>query len=147
MLTDNCISHGFDIRVRYSDTDQMGVVYYGNYPRFFEIGRTEFLRSIGLPYATLEADGFQLPVLELHARYHKPARYDDLITVEATLDTEALGATFEIEYVIRRSADVLVTGSTKHAFVRAGDFQPVRPPHQFRQALETAALHKRQERS
>lgn len=124
----------------------MGVVYYGNYPRFFEIGRTEFLRSIGLPYAALEAEGFQLPVLELHARYHKPARYDDVITVEASLDAGAIGATFVIEYEVRRRTEVLVHGSTRHAFVRAGDFQPVRPPRQFRHALEKAALCIPQER-
>jgi len=67
-------------RVSYGDTDQMGVVYYGNYLEFFERARTEMLRSAGLPYAELERRGWFLMVIEAHCRYHAPARYDDLLT-------------------------------------------------------------------
>ena len=78
------VRHDTTIRVRYADTDKMGVVYNGNYLRYFEIGRTELLRHIGVPYAQLEAQGALLPVIEAHIEYLRPARYDDLLTVRTT---------------------------------------------------------------
>ena len=72
-------------RVSYGDTDQMGVVYYGNYLEFFERARTEMLRSAGLPYAELERRGWFLMVIEAHCRYHAPARYDDLLTFRSSV--------------------------------------------------------------
>ena len=67
----------YPLRVRYGDTDQMGVAYYANYLRWFEIGRAEMLRALGTSYREVEADGLSLPVVEARCRYHKPARYDD----------------------------------------------------------------------
>src|SRR2546426_8050137 len=75
--------HRFPLRVRYADTDQMGFAYYGHYLRWFEIGRVELLRSLGMRYRDLDASGVWLPVLEARCRYLKPARYDDLLAVEA----------------------------------------------------------------
>jgi acyl-CoA thioester hydrolase len=72
-------------RVIYGDTDQMGVVYYANYLRWFEMGRTELLRQIGATYSSVEEAGFFFPVTEVSCRYHKPARFDDEITVETAL--------------------------------------------------------------
>jgi acyl-CoA thioester hydrolase len=74
-------SHDHQLRVRYGETDQMGFVYYGRYAEFFEIGRVETMRSLGFPYKRIEEEGVRLPVHELKVKYHKPARYDDLLTV------------------------------------------------------------------
>jgi acyl-CoA thioester hydrolase len=73
--------HKTKIRVRYGETDQMGYMYYGNYAEFFEVGRVEMLRSLGLTYAGMEASGIMMPVLELNCKYLKPARYDEEITI------------------------------------------------------------------
>jgi len=73
------------IRVRYADTDQMGYVYYGNYARFYEIGRVEALRNLGFHYKEMEASGVMMPVYENRSRYLRPARYDDLLTVRVTI--------------------------------------------------------------
>ena len=73
------------IRVRYGETDQMGVVYHANYVNFFEIGRTEWLRSLGYTYKSLEASGIFLPVIGIEIDYKKPAKYDDILTLESSL--------------------------------------------------------------
>src|SRR5687768_17754441 len=71
--------------VRYAETDMMGVVYHGNYLPWFEVGRTTLLKELGLPYRQLEADGYRLPVLEVSAKYLRPAVYDDTITIVTVL--------------------------------------------------------------
>jgi acyl-CoA thioester hydrolase len=103
-------------RVIYGDTDQMGVVYYANYLRWFERGRSELLRQLGLPYATIEENGYHFPVVEVSCRYHQSARYDDLIRIETEI-AEIGRATLTFHYRIRREADagLLATGATKHA--------------------------------
>ena len=103
-------------RVIYGDTDQMGIVYYANYLRWFECGRAEFLRQIGLPYAAIEKAGFHFPVAEVNCRYAQPARYDDVIQIETEL-VELGRASLSFNYRITRQADdsSLATGSTKHA--------------------------------
>lgn len=107
------------IRVRYADTDQMGYVYYGNYARFYEIGRVEALRSLGFSYKALEATGVLMPVYENTSRYHKPARYDDLLTLEVTIP-EMPRARIVFQYVIRNEAgELLHTGQTTLVFQRA----------------------------
>lgn len=78
-------SHKTQIRVHYALTDQMGVVYHGHYAQFYEIGRTESLRSLGFNYKDMEAEGIILPVTDIHSRFLRPARYDDLLTVVTTL--------------------------------------------------------------
>ena len=77
--------HKKEIRVHYALTDQMGMVYHGNYAQFYEIGRTEALRSLGLTYKSIEALGIIMPVVDLHTRFIRPAVYDDLITIVTTL--------------------------------------------------------------
>lgn len=124
------IVHQTSYRVRYSDTDKMGVVYHGNYLRFFEIGRTELLRAIGLPYSELEKQGYMLPVLESYASYSKPAQYDDEIMISTSIVPE-YSARMSIEYVISKSEETLVTGWTRHTFVTVDEFRPVRPPRVF----------------
>ena len=74
--------HQFTVRVRYAETDQMGVVYHGNYAQYFEMGRVEWLRNMGVSYKWMEENGIMLPVVSLNMNYKKPARYDDLLTVK-----------------------------------------------------------------
>ena len=106
-----------DIRVIYGDTDQMGVVYYANYLRFFEAARNEFIRAKGLRYRDFEAEhGLLLPVVEAAVQYKQPARYDDLLTVEISL-TEVRRASARFGYRILRGEELLVTGHTVHACV------------------------------
>ncbi len=109
-------------RVRFCETDQMGVVHHAAYITWFEEGRSAFTRAIGYPYAQIEAEGLSLAVAEVHARYHRPARYDDEVIVRVRLDEfQSRGMVFS--YEIRRAADdaLLVTGSTRHISVdRAG---------------------------
>lgn len=106
-----------EIRVIYGDTDQMGVVYYANYLRYFETGRNEFIRAKGLPYRDIEARfALRLPVVEAQVGYRVPARYDDVLTVETSL-TEVKRASARFGYRILREAEVLATGHTLHACV------------------------------
>lgn len=121
-------------RVRYSDTDKMGVVYHGGYLRLFEIGRTEYLRDRGLPYSELERSGYMLPVLESHCEYLLPAHYDDLLEIRTVVEPMQ-GARLDISYVITRQGDTLVRGWTRHTFVRADNFRPTRPPAIFLELL------------
>ena len=125
-------------RVIYGDTDQMGVVYYANYLRWFETGRSEFLRQIGLPYAAIEATGFHFPVAEVTCRYAQSARYDDVIEIATTLvDLSRVQLSFE--YNIIRQADqlTLATGSTKHACIdREGQLKRI--PKMLADAVELA---------
>jgi acyl-CoA thioester hydrolase len=116
-------------RVIYGDTDQMGVAYYANYLRWFEMGRTELMRQVGVPYTAVEDAGLFFPVREVSCRYLKPARFDDELTVETTL--AALGrATLDFSYKIARKNDgqVLAEGWTRHACVdRRGKVARIAP--------------------
>src|SRR5687768_9631354 len=112
--------------VRYAETDMMGVVYHGSYLPWFEIGRTTLLKEMGLPYRKLEEEGFRLPVLEVSAKYFRPARYDDTLTILTTLREKPL-LRIRLEYEVRRGEELLATGFTVHAFIDQ-DHKPVRPP-------------------
>ncbi|HLK89245.1 MAG TPA: thioesterase family protein [Polyangia bacterium] len=107
------------VRVIYGDTDQMGMVYYGNYLRYFEIARNEFLRRIGAPYRAFEeTHGLRLPVVEATVSYRRPARYDDELGIHAAVP-EVGGASARFEYLIRRISDgeALASGHTVHACI------------------------------
>jgi acyl-CoA thioester hydrolase len=78
-------THQTQLRVRYAETDQMGVVYYGNYAQYFEVGRVESIRALGITYKTIETEGVLLPVVDIHVRYLRSAKYDDLLTIESTI--------------------------------------------------------------
>ena len=124
------------VRVIYGDTDQMGMVYYANYLRYFEIARNEYLRVVGQTYRAFEeSHGLMLPVVEAHVSYHKPARYDDELVISAA--TFARGAaSVRFEYEIRRAADdeKLVSGHTVHACITR-DGRVVRLPPEMRVAV------------
>lgn len=138
MTSPTAITNVTRYRVIYGDTDQMGIVYYANYLRWFERGRSEFLRQIGLPYTAIEQQGFNFPVIEVTCRYTQPARYDDIIKIETTL-AEIGRARLAFSYRIGREPDdaLLAEGSTRHACVsRSG--RPVRMPRILLEALERA---------
>jgi acyl-CoA thioester hydrolase len=102
-----------EFRVRYAETDRMGVVYHGNYLIWCEIGRTEHMRHFGLPYRAMEEQGVSLAVAEASIRYQKPARYDDLIRVETTLaDISSRTVTFDYAILNADSHDRLATART-----------------------------------
>lgn len=111
-------SHRHSFRPIYGDTDMMGVVYYGNYLRFFEAGRTEFMRAAGLPYGEVERKGFILPVVEAKIRYRAPAKYDELLTLEVTIERMRLGTVRFVYRLVRDEDSALIcTGHTLHACV------------------------------
>ena len=117
------------ITVRYAETDMMGVVYHGNYLPWFEVGRTNLLKEFGVPYRELERDGYFLPVIEMQAKYHRPAVYDDTVTIVTTL-REKPSLRINLDYEIRRGDELLVTGKTLHVFIDR-DGRPTRPPASF----------------
>jgi len=94
------------VTVRYAETDMMGVVYHANYLPWFEVGRTTLLKEIGVPYRRLEEEGFRLPVLEVAARYIRPAVYDDTLEITSTVRERPL-LRIRIEYEVRRAEDLL----------------------------------------
>ena len=105
-------SNSTQLRIRYSETDQMGYCYYGNYAQFFEIGRVETLREIGVSYKDLESRGIMLPVIDLTVKYIRPALYDDLIEVKTTLK-KLPKARIEFDYEIyNEKKELLTTAST-----------------------------------
>jgi acyl-CoA thioester hydrolase len=106
------------LRVIYGDTDQMGVVYYANYFRYFEFSRSEFFRARGGNYTALEQQGFGLPVVSAHCDYRRPAKYEDLLNIDVHV-SELRRASLRFDYVVTRDGDaeVLVTGHTVHACV------------------------------
>jgi acyl-CoA thioester hydrolase len=121
------------IRVRYAETDRMGVVYYANYLVWFEVGRTELLRSLGSNYRDLEASGIALPVIEAHCEYRQPARYDDELEVRTWGDLRS-PARIEFHYEVARPADSVVAarGRTVHVAVDANG-RPCRLPERIRE--------------
>ncbi len=117
------------ITVRYAETDMMGVVYHANYLPWFEVARTQLLREQNFPYRQLEADGFRLPVLEVSAKYRRPAVYDDTITIVATMREKPL-LRIRIVYEVLRGDELLATGESTHAFCDLHG-RPTRPPAAF----------------
>jgi len=107
-----------ETRVTYGETDAMGIVYYANYLRWFEMGRTELMRSLGISYKEMEDQGTYLPVSEIFCKYLVPARYDDLLIIETSVGFLKL-ASIQFVYRILRKSDgaELVTGTTLHAFL------------------------------
>ena len=115
-------------RVRYSETDQMGVVYHGNYAQFFEMGRTEWLRSLGVTYKDMEMNGIILPVVSLNLIFIKSALYDDILTIHTYLKKEPM-VKIEFNYEIKNQLDELIcTGSSVLAFIDTKNMKPTRCP-------------------
>ena len=115
--------HKHQLRVTYQDTDKMGVVYYANYYRWFEIGRTEYMRALGMSYKEVEEQGILIPVVESHCSYHSPAHYDEIVTVITKL-RELKRSKIIFDYQVKREEELLTTGHTIHVFVN-DDFETV----------------------
>ncbi|HVN96841.1 MAG TPA: thioesterase family protein [Syntrophorhabdaceae bacterium] len=115
------------VRVRYADTDMMGIVYYGSYPAYFEIGRSEYMREKGFTYREFEALGYHLVVVGMEAKYYNSATYDDLLIVKTRIsELQSRGLAFH--YIIYRDETIIVEGRTKHLCVNANKKPVVIPP-------------------
>jgi acyl-CoA thioester hydrolase len=136
-LNPSSIEHITTIRVRYADTDQMGMVYYGKYFEYFEVARTELLRACGLPYAEIEAAGFWLPVSEASIKYLRSAKYDDLLRIVAKMPATVsprLAITYQV--CLDATNELIAEGATTLVFVSSATGKPTRPPPFYRDAIE-----------
>ncbi len=122
-----------ETRVRFAETDAMGVTHHANYLTWFEMARVQLLDQLGCPYRHLEEAGFLLPVLEAGMTYHRPTRFDDRVTVTVHLELPAK-ARLRLTYEVRCEGELAAEGFTEHAFVDRS-FRPVRPPESFAAAL------------
>ncbi|MFD2586848.1 acyl-CoA thioesterase [Croceitalea marina] len=121
-------NHKLSFRVRYGETDQMGIVYHGNYAQYLEMGRVEWLRDLGVTYKSMEENGVLLPVINLQLKYLKSAKYDDLITVETTLRKKPM-VKIEFDYKIYNETRVLlVEANTVLAFMDKAKNKPMKCP-------------------
>lgn len=121
-------TYNTQIRIRYSETDRMGYCYYGNYAQFFEIGRVETLRSLGISYKELEDQGIMLPVLDYQVRFLKPAYYDDLLTIKTTI-SQLPAARILFDYEIFNENNILIsTAQTTLVFIQDKTMKPCMAP-------------------
>jgi len=129
------VTNDIKVRVRYGETDKMGYCYYGVYPQYFEIGRTEMMRKLGLSYRSIEDRGIMLPVLSLNIKYIKPAFYDDELTIRTILK-KMPSIKIEFKYEIYNQHDELLTiGDTTLVFVDENTRKPITPPIDFQEQL------------
>jgi acyl-CoA thioester hydrolase len=129
--------HQIQFRVRYSETDQMRVVYHGNYAQYFEIGRVEWLRNKGVSYKWMEENGVMLPVVSLTMNYKKPARYDELLTLKTILKKMS-SVKIEFDYELyNEKEELLTTGNSILVFVDMKTGKPMAPPIYISDLLNT----------
>ncbi|MDB5230729.1 MAG: acyl-CoA thioesterase [Chitinophagaceae bacterium] len=125
------------VRVRYAETDQMNIVYYGNYAQYFEVGRVESIRQLGFTYKSMEEMGIIMPVVELNCKYLRPAHYDDLLTIKTTI--RELPAAHRIEFyqeVFNDSEKLLTVGKVVLYFIDAATKEKTVMPEELRKKLE-----------
>ena len=126
-------------RVIYGDTDKMGFVYHANYFRWFEAGRSDLFRQLGITYKEIEASGIHLPVSEVHCKFISPSQYDDILVIETTLDTSVkAGMKFDYRVFSETGDKILAKGYTKHACVD-GNGKLVRPPELIKKLIENSS--------
>lgn len=124
------------VRVRYAETDQMAYVYYGNYAMYYEVARVEALRSAGFSYRQMEDDGIMMPVLELHSKFLRPGKYDELLTIKTKIP-EMPGIRIRFEYeVINESGQLLTQGWTTLTFLKKDSHRPCKPPQYLLDLLQ-----------
>lgn len=129
----------FEYRIRYGDTDKMGISYYANYFAWFEAARTEYFRALGLPYTECEKKGYFLPVAETGARYHSPSTYDDLIIIRTSVsEISRTSMRFEYRVFQKASQNLLTTGYSVHVMVDSR-MKPQRVPDEIKNIV---TLHK-----
>lgn len=124
------------IRVRYAETDKMGIVYHANYFTWFELTRVEMLDRVGFPYRVLEDQGYLLPVLDIRARFIQPARFDDIVDITACM-VQPPKIKIVMEYEVRRGDDLLAMGESQHAFM-SPEGRAIKPPKEF---VDAMAVH------
>jgi len=130
------ITHETTVRVRYADTDQMGYVYHARYLEYLEVGRTDLVRHLGLPYASVEERGILMPVIDISIKYKQPAFYDEVLRVRTTVP-EMPRASFPFQYEIFNEKNQLVlTANLRLAFIDKERNRPVRIPDFIRTAIE-----------
>lgn len=122
-------------RIRYADTDQMGVVYYGNYARFYEIGRSEMIRDLGYAYKELEDSGVVMPVISVNAKYKRPLYYDELITIETALKKMPEARMVFYHTIYNQDNEVVHTAEVTLVFLSKETNRPVRVPEYMISAL------------
>ena len=130
-------THEYQKRVRYGETDQMGYVYYGNYAQYYEIGRVEMLRSLGMTYKSFESEmGIMMPVVSMEARFLRPAKYDDLLTFRTSLRQlpEGLSITFHTD-ILNEDGKVINAGTVRLCFVDIQSGKTVPPPEALMERL------------
>ena len=118
----------FQIRTRYGETDQMGVIYYGVYPQYLEVARVEWLRSLGISYKKLEEMGIMLPVVSLHIDYKKPAIYDELLSIETSLREKPTSKIIFDYQIFNENRDLIISANTTLVFVDKVSFKPIKGP-------------------
>ncbi len=124
------------LRVRYSETDQMGVVYYGNYAQYYEVGRVEAMRKLGVSYLEMEKKGIVMPILSMSCKYIRPAKYDDLLTVRTTIaGIPETRIKFDYE-IFDEKGNLLNIGETILVFVNIKTFKPCKCPQWFAKLLK-----------
>ncbi len=128
------LSSSTEIRVRYEETDQMGVVYHAKYFTWFEVARIQLLDEIGIPYKELEREGYFLPVLSCSAIFKHPAQFDDRLIIKLKIYLSSL-LRLKISYKVLRKDLMIATGSTEHAFI-SKEGKVIRPPASFIKLLE-----------
>ncbi|OGW89518.1 MAG: hypothetical protein A3A73_02490 [Omnitrophica bacterium RIFCSPLOWO2_01_FULL_50_24] len=132
--------YDFKVRVRYGETDRMGVSYYANYLVWFESARTEYFRALGFVYSEFEQQGILLPVAEAHCRYFAPSTYDDLLTVRTSVaQMRQSSIRFEYQVFKEKNEKPIVTGYTVHVFSNS-NLKPIRIPEPLRSKVELASL-------
>ncbi len=131
--------HNSTLRVRYGETDQMGYCYYGNYAQYFEVGRVEALRSLGVSYKSLEARGIMLPVSHFEINYKAPALYDDALVITTHI-SEMKGARLLFNYSIHVDDRLIAEGSTTLVFVTTETMRPIPAPKDFVNLLKEFAI-------
>ncbi|SFU73263.1 acyl-CoA thioester hydrolase [Pustulibacterium marinum] len=132
------ISNKISTRIRYAETDQMGVVYHGNYAQFLEMGRTELLRSIGVSYKNMEDNGIMLPVITMTINYKKSAYYDELIFIETSLEKlPTVKIDFKYE-ITNEKREVLATANVVLAFVSKDTRKPIKCPEYILKKLQNS---------
>jgi len=127
------------IRVRYAETDKMGIAHHGNFFTWLEIGRIHLLEELGIPYRTIEEKGYQMPVIKAHANYISPARFDEDITIKSTIK-ENTPVRIRIDYELSRDDTRICTGYTVHTFINERG-APTRPPREFSRLMTAAFNH------
>jgi acyl-CoA thioester hydrolase len=126
------------VRVRYAETDQMGFVYYGNYPAYYEVGRTEALRQLGTSYHALEEAGIMMPVIDMKVNYFRPGRYDELLTVRTTVAEVPKTRMHFLYEIFNPQGELINKGETTLIFLSKDRNRPVRCPQWLQDVFEKA---------